>query len=110
MGKVFFINSDALGRGDDDLGTKLSAMFLYSVGQTKQKPAAIVLMNGGVKLAVEGSAALEHLRALAEDGVKVYACGTCLDFFGLKDELAVGEVGNMAMTAELFAENEVVTI
>jgi len=110
MGKVFFISSDSLGRGDDELGSKLTPMFLYSLGRTSPKPDAIVLMNSGVRLAVEGSAAVEHLQALVDAGVRVHACGTCLDYFGLKDKLVVGEVGNMGMTAELFASNEVVTI
>lgn len=110
MGKVIFINSENLGHGDDELGSKLAGMLLYSLGQTEPKPKAIVLMNSGVRLALEGSAAVEHLQVLAEAGTKVYACGTCLDFFGVKERLAVGEVGNMATTAELFMSHEVVTV
>lgn len=110
MGKVVFINSESLGRGDDELGAKLTPMLLYSLGETDPKPQAIVLMNSGVRLACEGSPAVEHLQTLVEAGVKVHACGTCLDFFGLNEQLAVGEVGNMALTAELFLANDVVTI
>ena len=28
-------------------------------------------------------------------GVEVLVCGTCLDYFGLKDKVAVGTVSNM---------------
>lgn len=110
MGKVVFINSENLGRGDDELGGKLASMLLYSLGETEPKPNAIVLMNSGVRLAIEGSDALENLQTLVDAGVRVFACGTCLDYFGVKDKLAVGEVGNMNMTAELFMSSEVVTI
>lgn len=110
MGKVIFVNSDSLGRGDDELGSKLAPMLLYSLGQTEPKPEAVVLMNSGVRLACDGSAAVEHLQTLVDAGVNVYACGTCLDFFGLKESLAVGDVGNMNMTAELFMSHEVVTV
>lgn len=38
---------------------------------------------------------LEDMKALAEEGVKIFTCGTCLDFYGMKEKLAVGEVTNM---------------
>ena len=52
-------------------------------------------MNAGVKLAVEGSESLANLRKLAERGVEVLACGTCLEFFQLTDALGVGRITNM---------------
>ena len=33
-------------------------------------------------------------------GVKVMTCGTCLDFYGLKEKLRVGVVSNMYDIAE----------
>lgn len=110
MGKAIFVHSESLGRGDEELGIRLTRMFLYSLGQMEVKPAAIVLMNGGVKLAIEGSDAVQNLQALVDAGVRVYACGTCLDYFGVKEQLAVGEVGNMSTTAELFMQHDVVTV
>ena len=32
---------------------------------------------------------------MADNGVKIISCGTCLDFYGLKEKLAVGEISNM---------------
>lgn len=110
MGKLIFIHSEGLGRGDDELGRKLMMMLLYSFAEAEKKPDVIQLMNGGVKLAAEGSDAVAHLQSLVDAGVKVYSCGTCLDYFNLKDKLAVGEVGNMNMTADLFMSSEVVTV
>lgn len=111
MGKVVFISTDRIGQGDEELGRKLAASFLYSLARTEPKPDAVLLMNSGVRLACEGSPALDDLRLLAEDGVAVKSCGTCLDYYGLKDALAVGEVGNMNDTAAAFmGADDVVTI
>ena len=37
----------------------------------------------------------EHLKALADKGVEIHVCGTCLNFYGITDKLAVGTVSNM---------------
>lgn len=109
--KVLFVNSDRIGEGDDTLGGKLTGSFLYSLARAEKKPDAVVFMNSGVKLACKGSAALDDIRLLAADGARVFACGTCLDFFGLKDSLAVGEVGNMNDTVALMmSADDVISI
>src|SRR5574340_31320 len=93
--KVLFVNSERIGEGDDTLGAKLMASFFYSLVRAPEKPDVVAFMNGGVALACKKSPVLNDLRLLAADGITVYACGTCLDYLGLKDDLAVGEVGNM---------------
>jgi selenium metabolism protein YedF len=109
--KVLFVNSDRIGEGDDTLGGKLMASFFYSLVRAEGKPEAIVFMNGGVRLACKGSGALDDLKLLAADGVRIYACGTCLDFLGVKEQLAVGEVGNMNDTVSLMMRaDDVVSI
>lgn len=102
MEKVVFVNSDRIGEGDDELGQKLMGSFLYSLARTEVRPEAVIFMNAGVNLTCRGSAALDDLRLLDEDGVLIYSCGSCLDWLELKESLAVGEVGNMNDTAELF--------
>ena len=104
--RVVFINSERIGEGDEELGRKLMGSFLYSLARGDAKPDVVGLMNGGVRLACEGSPALDDLRLLVADGVQVKSCGTCLDWFGLKDTLAVGEVGTMADAAALFMSAE----
>lgn len=108
--KVLFVNSERIGEGDDVLGGKLMNSFFYSLVRTKPKPDVVVFMNGGVRLACKGSATLDDIRLLLADGVKVYSCGTCLDFYGLKDHLAVGEVGNMNDTVAFMMSGDVVSI
>lgn len=92
---VYFIASDRLGEGGDALGEVLMKSFFYALAQTKPYPQAIVLMNGGVRLSSEGSEVLEHIQLLEQAGVEILSCGTCLDYFGLKEKLQVGSISNM---------------
>ena len=109
--KVVFVNSDRIGEGDDALGAKLLGSFLYSLARTERRPDAVVFMNGGVRLACEGSPALDDIRLLEADGVRIYSCGTCLDWLHLAERLAVGEVGNMNDTAALMMDaDDVVSV
>ncbi len=92
---VYLITRDTLGHGSDELGAILMKSFLYTLGEVEPLPRAILLINSGVKLAVEGSPVVQYLASFAENGVKVLSCGTCLDYFRLKDSLATGGVTNM---------------
>ncbi|MCW8141921.1 MAG: DsrE family protein [Planctomycetota bacterium] len=94
MTTVVIIPSDGMGRGDDALGQKILASFLGKAGALEGL-AAVCLYNGGVKLLVEGSPALQGLAALEARGVDVVACGTCVDHFGLRERVRVGVVGTM---------------
>lgn len=111
MAKTFWFTSDTLGTGDEELGRLLMRNFIYSLARQEAKPARLMFMNGGVRLVCEGSASLDDIAAMAEAGVVVKACGTCLDFLGLKENLAVGEVGDMAGSAAVLAgDSDVVTV
>jgi sulfur transfer complex TusBCD TusB component (DsrH family) len=76
--KVFLIQSEGLGRGDDKLGTLLMANFLRLLGENKDKPSTLVFWNDGVRLACEGSPVLDHIKRLQEQSVEILACTTCL--------------------------------
>ncbi len=90
-----FITSDVIGRGDDELGGKLMANFLGTLPELGEELWRLVLVNAGVKLAVEGSPVLDKLQALAGADVTILVCGTCLTHFGLLDRKAVGDTTNM---------------
>ena len=105
-----FIASEGIGRGDEQLAALLMRGFLYTLTESGEPPLRIILMNGGVKLAVEGSDSLVNLRRLADQGVEILACGTCLEFHGLKDALAVGRVSNMYELADLLQQGHTLTI
>lgn len=61
--------------------------FLYTLTESSPKPESLIFMNSGVKLAVEGSPVLESLENLEKAGVTILVCGTCLNYFELKDKL-----------------------
>ncbi|HOQ09025.1 MAG TPA: sulfurtransferase-like selenium metabolism protein YedF [Syntrophomonadaceae bacterium] len=92
-----------LGQGSDELGAVLMRSFLYTLSELKDRVKNIIFMNSGVFLTTEGSEVLEILQGLSQDGVKILSCGTCLDFYGLKDKLAVGEVTNMYTATEILS-------
>lgn len=98
---VVLLASDVVGSGDPDLGALLMRTFLHTLQEIEPKPQRIICMNAGVRLAVEGSPVLEDLRALADCGTEVLLCGTCLDYLGLRDRVAVGTVSNMYSLAEI---------
>lgn len=100
-GTVLVVPGEQMGRGDDaELGEILVRAFFHTLGEVKPMPDTIIFFNSGVRLVVEDSPVVEDLRTLAEDGVEILACGTCLDHYDLKDEIAVGVVSNMYTIAE----------
>jgi selenium metabolism protein YedF len=90
-----FIDSATLGRGDDQLGAILMKAFILTLKELNPLPWRIIFINGGVRLASVGSEMLPYLRELENLGVEILSCGTCLDFYGLKEGLKAGRVSNM---------------
>ena len=97
---VVAVGSDRMGEGSEELGHILMKSFLFAVTQLDQLPDKMIFYNGGAKLTVEGSESLEDLKNLEEQGVEIMTCGTCLDYYGLKEKLAVGGVTNMYSIVE----------
>jgi selenium metabolism protein YedF len=92
---VVYINSYLLGEGDETLGSFLMKAFLKTLLDFETPPSRLILVNSGVQLAVEGSKALESLQGLSEKGVEIVCCGTCIDFYQLKEKMKVGLISNM---------------
>lgn len=99
-GAVVLIETETLGRGDDDLGIALMGAFLKNLAKADRLPRKMIFMNGGAKLTTEGSPHLHSLKFLEERGVELLTCGTCLDWFKLRDSLAVGRPTTMHETVE----------
>ncbi len=100
---VVAITSDVMGSGNDELGAVLIKGFVFALTQLPKLPAAVICYNGGVKLTAEGSPCLEDLKKMEEQGVEILSCGTCLNYYGLGDKLAVGSVTNMYSIVEKLA-------
>ena len=103
---VIYLNSRFLGTGDEALGSILMKSFLKTLLELETKPNGLILINSGVWLSSEGSDVLETLRTLSEKGVEILSCGTCLDFYGLKEKMKVGKVSNMYTIAQTLLEAE----
>lgn len=97
---VVAVDTDVMGRGNDELGRTLMKGFLFAVSQLPWLPKTILFYNGGAKLTVEGSDSLEDLKSMEARGVEILTCGTCLNFYGLTEKLAVGSATNMYSIVE----------
>lgn len=107
---VILIGQAGLGSGDAQLGGLLLANFLRLLGEREDKPAYIILWNEGVRIAVEGSNWIEHLKRLDEQGVRIICCQTCIEFLGLEGQIAVGVIGNMPGIQEILFTRRVLTV
>ncbi|MCL2609636.1 MAG: sulfurtransferase-like selenium metabolism protein YedF [Treponema sp.] len=94
-GITVLVSADSLGTGSEDLGKILIKGFLFSLGELDNPITTIIFINGGVRLVVNGSNTIDDLRGMAERGTKILACGTCLNYYGLTESLAVGEIADM---------------
>lgn len=92
---LMFLTTPGIGEGDPGLGEKLMLNFLATLPEMGPQLWRIILVNGAVRLAVEGGACLEALQKLEASGVTILVCGTCLTHFGLLDKKAVGQTTNM---------------
>lgn len=109
--KVYFIGTNLLGSGSEDLGKLLMKGFLYTLTQVKPYPEAMIFLNSGVKLTCENSDSIDDLNKLLQAGTKIVSCGTCLDYYQIKDKLKVGEISNMYDIVEILsASNDVMSI
>jgi selenium metabolism protein YedF len=94
-GMLVVLSANTMGTGDPKLGTSLMKAFVFALTKQDQLPDTILCYNTGAYLSIEGADTLEDLKVLEAEGVKILTCGTCLDFYGIKEKLAVGSVTNM---------------
>lgn len=108
---VLLVTSARLGTGDNELGQVLMRAFLNTLAEADPKPAKMLFLNEGVTLTTEGSDVIDTLRGLEQAGVRIFSCGTCLDYYKLKEKLLVGVITNMYDTVDtLLAAGKVIRI
>ena len=104
-GLVIQISCSVMGSGDDELGALLLRSLIKTIDKLDHVPNTMVFYNDGVKLCCSGSELLDDLNAIAALGVEILVCGTCLNFFDLAGQLAIGrgtdmlEIGNTLSSA-----------
>lgn len=103
-GCTLYLNSELMGHGDEALGQVLIRGFFKTLLDLSPRPRCLIFVNRGIFLCTTGSPVLDALKALKDDGAEILACGTCLDFYERKDELAVGRVSNMFEIVETLSQ------
>jgi selenium metabolism protein YedF len=108
---VLLIASSTFGRGPEELGNILMRGLLHTLNEVEPRPDKLIFVNTGVQLVVAGSPVLEDLQMLAQQGVEILACGTCLGYFDLKEKVAIGTVSNMYdIAAALLGAGKVIAV
>ena len=108
--KVFLIQSEGLGGGEDQLGGLLMANFLRLLGESKEKPGTLIFWNTGVRLVCEGSKVLDHVKRLEDQGVEILACTTCLEYFDLVNKLKIGKPTTMIKSIQSMLNSDMVCL
>ena len=104
--RVILMTKDYLGEGSEELGRNLMKTFWVCMLEADVKPSKIYFINSSVKMVVNDSVHLENIKKLADLGVEIAACGICLDYFGVKEDLGVGSITNMyAITDSILGDN-----
>ena len=104
--RVILMTKDYLGEGSEELGRNLMKTFWVCMVEADVKPSKIYFINSSVKMVTNDSVHLENIKKLADLGVEIAACGICLDFYGVKEELGVGSITNMyAITDSILGDN-----
>ena len=104
--RVILMTKDYLGEGSEELGRNLMKTFWVCMVEADVKPSKIYFINSSVKMVTNDSVHLENIKKLADLGVEIAACGICLDFYEVKEELGVGSITNMyAITDSILGDN-----
>jgi selenium metabolism protein YedF len=101
---LVFVDGETVGRGSEELGAILMRSFLLTLKELNPLPWRIIFINNGVKLAVDGSPYIVALNDLIAIGAEILSCGTCLDYYRIKDKLMVGRISNMYEIESSFLE------
>ncbi len=100
-----------MGVGNEELGKMLTRAFLNNLMNQSRLPSHIVLYNSGVLLAADGTDSANALKELEKMGVQILMCGTCIDFYQLKDQVNLGQVSNMInITAHLIDAEKIISL
>lgn len=105
-GLTVVVSRDTMGEGAEELGKILIKGFLYSLTEIPAPPKHVIFLNSGARLTSEGSNTIEDLEKLEQKGVEILTCGTCVNYYGIQDKLAVGSITDMYGITERMASAE----
>lgn len=102
-GYVVVLKSQEMGSEDANLGRLLMRAFLNTVAESDKLPQTVIIYSGGIRLALVGTDTARSLAKLEEKKVEVIICGTCVDFYQLKESIKIGTISNMFVIVEKMA-------
>lgn len=91
---VVYINTDIIGV-EKELGKILMESFFKTLMDIEPLPKKIIFLNSGVFLPTKNEKIIKMLNYMEEKGVEILTCGTCLEYYKLKEELKAGIITNM---------------
>lgn len=109
MSYIVVLTSDEMGHNNQssEIGAKLMNAFLHKLTEQPEMPTHVLLYNSAVWLNKPDAPTVEDLKIIADKGVKLLTCGTCMNYFEQdQEQLPVGEVGNMGQFIEIMREAE----
>lgn len=101
---VIAFGQKTMGAGDPELGEILLKSYIYSLTELDTPPEHLLFFNSGAFLTNQASTVLKDLQVLVEKGTQISTCGACLDFYQIKETLAIGEITNMYGITEVMAQ------
>ncbi|BCJ93844.1 hypothetical protein acsn021_14130 [Anaerocolumna cellulosilytica] len=111
MSEIIIINSECMGKGNEELGKTLIGAFLRKLWAQEKKLSNIILYNSAVKLIADGSVVLDAMDGLFSAGVDILACGTCVEFYQLKNSIKTGRISSIdEICALIMHADKVITI
>jgi selenium metabolism protein YedF len=108
MSRTLLFTQEFLGKGNDELGSRLMGSFLRTLLNASQKPDKLVFYNSAVKLVADESPVRDVLNDLNKAGIRLVACGTCVSFYGLDGKIAAERVSNMQEIVSILTESDIV--
>jgi intracellular sulfur oxidation DsrE/DsrF family protein len=108
---TLLITRNGMGFADQELQHKLIDTYFKLLIENNDLPKVVCFYTDGVKLVVEGSPLLDRLNEIESKGVRLVICSTCLNHYGLSDQVRVGIVGGMGDIIEAQARaGKVITL
>ncbi|WP_297280806.1 sulfurtransferase-like selenium metabolism protein YedF [uncultured Anaerococcus sp.] len=105
---IAVVNSDSIGDGDPEFSKQILEGYIYAITEQDHLPVAIYFYNRGIFMTSENEKTIEDLKNLEARGVRIYSCGLCLEHYGKKDQLQVGEITNMYKIVEAMRSNHAI--
>jgi len=94
---VILVTHEGMGYSKDSAKLPLTLLgkYLDLLHAGNNLPNAICFYTDGVKMVIDGSPVFAQLKALEAKGVRLIACSTCLDAYGLTKRVQIGIIGGM---------------